>query len=131
MIRYSPFEYSPGNLPPTEAVRRVLASGDCPVVAEEALRVTLAWCMVRDEAEALASGDAAERSEAFAAEWSAYPERFGADEVVYVKRVDIACWTRSDGGLFGMPGRAADADVRAAWASMKGADVVVMPGGGR
>lgn len=133
MIRYSPFEYNPGSLPPTEAVRRVLG-GDCPPVsreAREALEVTLAWCMVRDEAEALASGDAAERSEAFAAEWSAYPERFEADGVAYVKRVDVACWSRSDGGLFGMPGRAVDADVRAAWASRKGADVVVMDGGGR
>lgn len=130
MIRYSPFEYSPENLPPTEAVRRVLASGHCPAVAEDALRVTLAWCMVRDEAVALAEGKSAEARAAFESAWAEYPERFEADGVVYVKRVDVACWSRSDGGLFGMPGRAVDADVRAAWLARKGADVVVMPGGG-
>lgn len=131
MIRYSPFDYDAASLPPTEAVRRVLASGHCPPIAEEALRVTLAWCMVRDEAESLASASSEEARAAFAAEWSAYPERFEHDGAVFVKRVDIACWSRSDGGLFGLPGRAVDADVRAAFAARKGADVVVMNGGGR
>lgn len=129
MIRYSPFDYDAASLPPTEAVRRVLASGHCPPIAEDALRVTLAWCMVLDEAEALASAASEDARAAFAAEWAAYPERFMHEAVLFVKRLDSACWSRSDGGLFGLPGRADDADVRAAFAARKGADVVVIGGG--